>query len=75
VSAGTDRHAATGEVSSFDVSLESQTVLVTGPIEYDALLEKIKKTGKEVRRAPDVRGISGLIEPRQVRSGETLPAA
>ncbi|KAI0341559.1 copper chaperone taha [Trametopsis cervina] len=36
-------------VSSYDVSLERQEVLVTGSIPYDTLLEKIKKTGKEVR--------------------------
>ncbi|KAJ7905539.1 copper chaperone taha, partial [Mycena olivaceomarginata] len=36
-------------VDEFTVSLEKQEVLVTGPIAYDTLLEKIKKTGKEVR--------------------------
>ncbi|ETW85848.1 copper chaperone [Heterobasidion irregulare TC 32-1] len=36
-------------VSSYDVSLEKQEVLVKGTIGYDDLLEKIKKTGKEVR--------------------------
>lgn len=35
-------------VESYEVSLEKQEVLVNGTIEYDALLEKIKKTGKEV---------------------------
>ncbi|KAF9533017.1 hypothetical protein CPB83DRAFT_758798, partial [Crepidotus variabilis] len=35
-------------VSEYDVNLEKQEVLVTGTIPYDALLEKIKKTGKEV---------------------------
>ncbi|KAG1827243.1 uncharacterized protein BJ212DRAFT_1257990 [Suillus subaureus] len=38
-----------GSVSSFDVSLETQLVNVKGPIEKDALVEKIRKTGKEVR--------------------------
>lgn len=38
---------ATG-ISSYDVSLEKQEVLVKGTIPYDSLLEKIKKTGKEV---------------------------
>ncbi|KAG2349843.1 copper chaperone taha [Suillus weaverae] len=38
------------EVSSFDVNLETQLVNVTGPIEEDALVEKIRKTGKQVRR-------------------------
>ncbi|TFK98930.1 copper chaperone taha [Pterulicium gracile] len=36
-------------VSSYDVKLETQEVFVTGTIPYDELLEKIKKTGKEVR--------------------------
>jgi copper chaperone len=36
-------------VESFDVSLETQKVVVKGTIPYDELLEKIKKTGKEVR--------------------------
>ena len=35
-------------ISSYDVSLEKQEVLVKGTIGYDDLLEKIKKTGKEV---------------------------
>ena len=35
-------------VSSYDVSLEKQEVLVTGDIAYDDLLAMIKKTGKEV---------------------------
>lgn len=35
-------------VEDYDVSLEKQQVLVTGTIPYDDLLEKIKKTGKEV---------------------------
>ncbi|KAG8929699.1 Cytosolic copper metallochaperone [Tulasnella sp. 419] len=38
-----------GEVSEFSVDLPKQEVLVTGTIPYDDLLEKIKKTGKEVR--------------------------
>ncbi|KAI0093859.1 copper chaperone taha [Irpex rosettiformis] len=36
-------------ISEYSVSLEKQEVLVTGTIEYDDLLAKIKKTGKEVR--------------------------
>lgn len=36
-------------VESFDVSLEKQEVIVKGTAEYDYVLEKIKKTGKEVR--------------------------
>ena len=38
-------------MSSYDISLEKQEVIVKGSIGYDALLEKIKKTGKEVRAA------------------------
>ncbi len=41
-----------GLVNDFDVSLEKQEVLVNGPISYDDLLDKIKKTGKEVRYLP-----------------------
>lgn len=37
-------------VDSYDVSLEKQEVIVRGSAEYDYVLEKIKKTGKEVRR-------------------------
>jgi copper chaperone len=37
-------------VSSYEVDLEKQTVLVNGSIGYDDLLAKIKKTGKEVWR-------------------------
>ena len=40
-------HAGLG-VDSYDVSLEKQEVIVKGSIPYDTLLEKIKKTGKEV---------------------------
>jgi copper chaperone len=67
--------AKTEGISSYDVSLEKQEVLVTGTIPYDELLEKIKKTGKEVCVA------SYLISRNeahpealvvQVRSGETL---
>lgn len=36
-------------VSDFTVTLETQEVLVKGPIGYDDLLAKIQKTGKEVR--------------------------
>ncbi|CCM02379.1 uncharacterized protein FIBRA_04474 [Fibroporia radiculosa] len=41
-------------VTSYDVSLEKQEVVVKGTIAYDALLEKIKKTGKEVRSGTTV---------------------
>ncbi|KZT09451.1 uncharacterized protein LAESUDRAFT_646815, partial [Laetiporus sulphureus 93-53] len=40
-------------VDSYDVSLEKQEVIVKGSIPYDTLLEKIKKTGKEVRVRAD----------------------
>ena len=36
-------------VQTHSVDLEKQLVEVTGTIPYDDLLEKIKKTGKEVR--------------------------
>jgi len=35
-------------VNSYDVSLEKQEVIVRGTAPYDTVLEKIKKTGKEV---------------------------
>ncbi|SPO27933.1 probable ATX1 - antioxidant protein and metal homeostasis factor [Ustilago trichophora] len=38
-------------VSSFDVSLENQSVVVKGSAPYETVLEKIKKTGKEVKSA------------------------
>ncbi|KAJ1019070.1 hypothetical protein NDA18_006221 [Ustilago nuda] len=38
-------------VDSFDVSLENQTVVVKGSAPYQTVLEKIKKTGKEVKHA------------------------
>ncbi|KAJ8589570.1 hypothetical protein M405DRAFT_817718 [Rhizopogon salebrosus TDB-379] len=37
-----------GSVSSFNVSLETQLVDVTGSIKEEDLVEKIKKTGKEI---------------------------
>ena len=38
---------ATG-VTEYDVSLEKEEVIVKGTLGYDDVLEKIKKTGKEV---------------------------
>lgn len=35
---------------TYDVSLEKQTVVVKGDVPYEDVLEKIKKTGKEVSR-------------------------
>jgi copper chaperone len=35
-------------VSSYDVSLEKQEVLVIGTVPYDDVLAVIQKTGKEV---------------------------
>ena len=35
-------------MSEFNVSLETQEVIVKGTIPYDDVLAKIKKTGKEV---------------------------
>ncbi|KAG2134413.1 copper chaperone taha [Suillus bovinus] len=37
-----------GSVSGFDVNLDTQLVNVRGPIEQDALVEKIRKTGKQI---------------------------
>lgn len=37
------------DVSDVDISLENQTVDVTSSLPYDTILEKIKKTGKEVK--------------------------
>ncbi|KAG1878054.1 hypothetical protein DFJ58DRAFT_753866 [Suillus subalutaceus] len=37
-----------GSVSSFDVNLETQLVNVQGPIEEEVLVEKIRKTGKQI---------------------------
>ena len=41
----------TGQVSEFDVNLEQQSVFVKGSIGFEALTEKISKTGKQVRTA------------------------
>ncbi|KAF8625786.1 hypothetical protein AX15_005176 [Amanita polypyramis BW_CC] len=38
-----------GGVRDYDVSLEKQEVVVKGTLTYNEVLEKIKKTGKEVR--------------------------
>ncbi|CEL51568.1 Metal homeostasis factor ATX1 OS=Saccharomyces cerevisiae (strain ATCC 204508 / S288c) GN=ATX1 PE=1 SV=1 [Rhizoctonia solani AG-1 IB] len=38
-----------GDVSSYEVSLDKQEVIVTGKLPYDDVLAKIKKTGKEVK--------------------------
>ena len=38
-------------VSSFDISLEKQEVVVKATAPYETVLEKIKKTGKEVRES------------------------
>ncbi|KAH3899629.1 probable Metal homeostasis factor ATX1 [Saccharomycodes ludwigii] len=37
------------EVSKVDISLEKQTVDVYSSLPYETILEKIKKTGKEVK--------------------------
>lgn len=36
-------------VTSYDISLEKQEVVVHTAIDYDTILAKIKKTGKEVK--------------------------
>ena len=45
-------------VTSHDISLEKQEVLVKATIPYDDVLAKIKKTGKEVK--------GGKIEPGEI---------
>lgn len=35
-------------ISTYEVNLEKQEVIVKGSVDYDTVLEKIKKTGKEV---------------------------
>ncbi|KAI0288376.1 hypothetical protein BC826DRAFT_1038798 [Russula brevipes] len=52
-------------ISSYDVSLEKQEVLVTGTIPYDDVLEVIKKTGKEVR--------GGEVVPAEAVPAEVVP--
>ncbi|KAH9842613.1 copper chaperone taha [Rhodofomes roseus] len=42
------------EIDSWDISLEKQEVIVKGAVPYDTVLEKIKKTGKEVRSGETV---------------------
>lgn len=66
-------HRATG-VSSYDISLEKQEVIVKGSIGYELLLEKIKKTGKEVRAVGLSQDCEELTDgfAAQVRSGETV---
>ncbi|SCV03170.1 LANO_0G02564g1_1 [Lachancea nothofagi CBS 11611] len=39
------------DVSNIEISLEKQTVDVESVLPLDTVLEKIKKTGKEVRKA------------------------
>jgi copper chaperone len=36
-------------IESYDVSLEKQEVIVKTGIDYETILAKIKKTGKEVK--------------------------
>ncbi|KIK57783.1 hypothetical protein GYMLUDRAFT_45971, partial [Collybiopsis luxurians FD-317 M1] len=43
-----------GEVNDFSVDLPSQEVIVKSTKSYDFILEKIKKTGKEVRSGGEV---------------------
>jgi copper chaperone len=45
-------HKSLPGISSYDVDLQKQEVVVKGNIPYDDLLEKIKKTGKEVGVSP-----------------------
>jgi hypothetical protein len=54
-------------VSSFDVSLEKQEVLVKSELGYDTILEKLKKTGKEVSCA--LSGITAMASKRYPLTG------
>ncbi|KAF8710375.1 Heavy-metal-associated domain, partial [Rhizoctonia solani] len=45
-------------VSSYEVSLDKQEVLVTGTLSYDGVLSKIKKTGKEVKSGETVTPVN-----------------
>ena len=68
----TSKHAG---LESFDVSLEKQTVIVhPTTATYEEVLEKIKKTGKEVCVMPIYKYHPGscLTSDRQVRSGKTV---
>lgn len=47
-------------VDSYDISLEKQEVIVKGTVPYDTVLEKIKKTGKEV--GSKVHNVTGSTE-------------
>lgn len=61
------------DIESYNVNLETQEVIVKGNIEYDVLLEKIKKTGKEVRsRQLSLDILLMLYYNVQVRSGTTI---
>lgn len=62
-------------MESYEVKLAEQEVFVTGNIPYDDLLEKIKKTGKEVSLVVSALGTVAECSfdvDVQVRSGETL---
>lgn len=54
-------------VSSFDVNLDKQEVLVNGTIPYDDVLAKIKKTGKEVGAPATMRAMHGAHQVTSVR--------
>lgn len=41
-------------VSSYNISLEKQEVIVHTTVDYDTILAKIKKTGKEVKSGETV---------------------
>ncbi|KAG6333649.1 hypothetical protein ID866_5436 [Astraeus odoratus] len=64
------RDSEPGKIDSFDVNLENQRVVVTGAADYDTVLEKIKKTGKEVRWR--FVGEHIRLTTSQVRSGKVV---
>lgn len=55
-------------ITTYEVSLEKQEVVVKGPVDYDTVLEKIKKTGKEASRNADFN-TQHMLTRLQVRSG------
>lgn len=61
-------------VSSYDVSLDKQEVIVKGPATYDYVFEKIKKTGKEVSTSNSYIHVGFDLMKRQIISGETIAA-
>ncbi|EMD38385.1 hypothetical protein CERSUDRAFT_48050, partial [Gelatoporia subvermispora B] len=60
-------------VSSYDISLETQEVVVKGTVPFEEVLERIKKTGKEVRydESSSGRPLTGLA-PGSLQRGRRM---